>query len=83
MNHMAEKTNKSGNPKASPTPGGDAVYAFGVIGACVYYWQRADTSGGRAIAVLKGMVWPAFLVYEAFSALTGRPESALRKSTQA
>jgi len=80
---MAEKTKKSGNPKASPTPGGDAVYALGIIGAWVYYWQRADTSGERALAILKGMVWPAFLVYEAFSALTGRPRSGVGKSTQA
>jgi hypothetical protein len=55
-------------------PGGDAVYGLGMIGAWVYFWQRADTNGDRALGVLKGLVWPAFLVYEAFSAVTGRPE---------
>ncbi len=59
------------------------MYALGVIGAWVYYWQRADTSGERGLAILKGMEWPPFLVYEAFSALTGRPGRSLTKSTEA
>lgn len=55
-------------------PSGDAVYGLGMIGAWVYFWQRADTNGDRALGVLKGLVWPAFLVYEAFSAVAGRPD---------
>lgn len=61
--------------KAAPAPGGDAVYGLGVIGAWVYFWRQADTPGGRAAGLLKGLVWPAFLVYEAFSAVGGRPPS--------
>jgi hypothetical protein len=48
------------------------VYGLGAIGAIVFYWKRADSGGDRALAVLKGLVWPAFLVYEAFTALSGR-----------
>ena len=54
--------------------GGQPVYGLGVIGAWVYYWRTADTNGDRALGILKGLVWPAFLVYEAFSAL-GRAKS--------
>ena len=50
---------------------GNAVYALGLIGALVYFWQRADSFRGRLLAVLKALVWPAFLVYEAFHRLRG------------
>ena len=49
--------------------GGQPVYGLGMIGAWVYYWRTADTNGDRALGILKGFVWPAFLVYEAFSAV--------------
>ncbi len=62
--------------KGGQAPGGDAIYALGIIGAAVFYWQRADTPGGRALGVLKGLVWPAFMVYEGFSALADRSPSS-------
>ena len=67
-----------GEQRASGGPGGsgDALYGLGIFGAAVYFWQRADSNRGRALAVLKGMVWPAFLVYEAFSLLEGKPDAA-------
>ncbi len=65
---MGEKVSAGGS-----APSGDALYALGIFGAAVYYWQRADNNGERAVAVLKSVVWPAFMVYEAFSALNGRP----------
>jgi len=58
--------------RGGAAPGGDAVYGFGMIGAWVYYWRTADGAGDRALGVLKGLVWPAFLVHEAFSAVGGR-----------
>ena len=48
---------------------GNAVYGLGLIGALVYFWQQADSSGERVLAVLKALVWPAFLVYRAFRAV--------------
>lgn len=72
---MAKKQNDSTSKSAS-SPNGDAVYALGVIGAWVYFWKQADTPRGRGLGLLKGMVWPAFLVYEAFSAVGGRPSSS-------
>jgi hypothetical protein len=53
---------------ASP-PAGGAVYGLGLIGALVWFWRQADGVGGHLTAVLKAMVWPAFLVYAAFEAL--------------
>ena len=46
--------------------GSDAVYAIGLIGAWVYYFKRATTSQERIQAFFKGLVWPAFLIYELF-----------------
>ncbi len=46
--------------------GSDAVYGIGMVGAWVYYWKRAATTQERIQAILKGLVWPAFLVYELF-----------------
>ena len=56
---------------ASAPGGGDAVYGLGLIGAIVWFWQQADGVGEHIVGLLKAFVWPAFLVYEAFKALTG------------
>jgi hypothetical protein len=53
----------------APASRGDTVYALGMIGAWVYFWRKADTPRDRVLGVLKGLVWPAFLVHEAFSVL--------------
>ena len=59
-----------GEQKTSGAGGsGDALYAFGIFGAAAYFWQKADDPKGKVLAVLKGLAWPAFLVYEAFSLL--------------
>lgn len=44
--------------------GADAVYGIGMIGAWVYYFRRATTTQQRVQAFFKGLVWPAFLVYD-------------------
>jgi hypothetical protein len=46
--------------------GSDTVYAIGVIGAWVYFFKQAATTGERIKAFFKGLIWPAFLVYELF-----------------
>ncbi len=43
---------------------GDAVYGFGLIGAWVYFIGHATTFGLGVLGFLKGIVWPAMLVYE-------------------
>jgi len=46
-----------------------AVYGLGVIGACVYFIKRATTSEEKLRGFLKGLVWPALLVYKLFKFL--------------
>ncbi len=50
--------------------GGNAVYAMGLVGAAIFFISRATTFGAGVIGFLKALVWPAFLVYEAFKFLT-------------
>jgi hypothetical protein len=46
-----------------------AVYGLGFVGAAVYFIQHATTIWMGVLGVLKAVVWPAFLVYEAFKLL--------------
>lgn len=46
-----------------------AVYGFGFIGALIYYISYATTFWMGALGVLKAIVWPALLVYEALKLL--------------
>jgi hypothetical protein len=55
--------------KPPATQAGGAVYGLGLIGALVWYCQQAEEPGEYFVAMLKALVWPAFLVYEAFKAV--------------
>jgi hypothetical protein len=44
--------------------GGNAVYCLGMFGAVVYFVQQANGVGEFLVALLKAIVWPAFLIYE-------------------
>ena len=63
---MERKQSRQRPQTASP---GEAVYGLGLIGALVWYWQQAQSPRERAVSVLKALVWPAFLVYDAHKAL--------------
>ena len=77
---MSETPNVE-TPTPAPAPGrrmnqgsaggGNAVYGLGLIGALVYFVQQADGFAGFVLAVLKALVWPAVLVYEAFRVVHG------------
>jgi hypothetical protein len=43
----------------------EAVYGLGLIGAWIYYIGHAATFWLGVLGVLKGIVWPAMLVFEA------------------
>lgn len=63
----------NGNRKNWGRSGGagiGSVYFLGLIGAMVYYIQVAHGFWGVVLAILKGFVWPAFLVYDALKFLT-------------
>ena len=57
----------NGNTGAAAS--GGAIYGLGIFGALVYFWQQADSLLEYVFAVIQGLFWPAFMVYEAFSAL--------------
>jgi hypothetical protein len=42
----------------------EAVYGIGLIGAWVYYLTHATTIWMGVLGILKGIFWPAILVYE-------------------
>ena len=44
-------------------------YGLGLVGAMVWYWKWAKGPREHAIGVLKALVWPAYLVYDAFRGL--------------
>ena len=44
---------------------GSAVYGLGFVGAVVYYISTASGFWVGVFGVLKALVWPAFLIYEA------------------
>ena len=46
-----------------------AVYGLGMIGAVIYFVSNATTFWMGVLGVLKALVWPAFLVYEALKVL--------------
>jgi hypothetical protein len=66
-----EKQKERRASKSGSSGGGSPVYPLGFVGAVVWNWQQATTPRDRALAVLKSMAWPAFLVYAAFRALEG------------
>ena len=67
---MSEPATPSRRRSSSPAcHGGNVVFGLGLIGSLVYFWQQATGFGEHLVAVLKALVWPAFLVYQAFQAL--------------
>ena len=55
--------------EVSKNASGGAVYGLGFIGAAVYFISSASGFGMGVLGFLKALVWPAFLVYEAFKAI--------------
>jgi len=49
----------------------NTLYGLGFIGAAVYFILHATSFWMGVIGFLKAIVWPAFLVYEAFKDLIG------------
>ena len=63
-----QKTNRAETQKSQTTYRGgasEAVYGLGLIGAWVYYLGHAATFWLVVLGFLKGIVWPAMLVFEA------------------
>jgi len=61
------KKRKSNNYSCTGT--GGAIYGLGFIGALVHYLSLATGFWSGLLGILKSIIWPVFLVYEAFSFL--------------
>ena len=48
-----------------------AVYSLGLIGAAVYYISTATGFWMGLLGVVKALVWPAIMVFQAFKTLGG------------
>ncbi|MFA5849147.1 MAG: hypothetical protein WC833_04655 [Bacteroidales bacterium] len=46
-----------------------AVYGLGLIGAAIYFISHATSFWLGVLGILKAIVWPAYLVYEALKSL--------------
>jgi len=46
-----------------------AIYGLGLIGAAIYFISTATGFWMGVLGFLKAIVWPVFLVYEAFKHL--------------
>jgi hypothetical protein len=47
-----------------------AVYGLGLIGAAIFFISHATSFWTGVLGFLKALIWPAFLVYEAFRHFT-------------
>jgi len=50
-------------------PAASAVYGLGLIGAAIYFISTATSFWIGVLGFLKAIIWPVFLVYEAFKHL--------------
>ena len=50
-------------------PSSSAVYGLGLIGAAIYFISTATSFWLGVLGFLKAIVWPVFMVYEAFKYL--------------
>lgn len=48
---------------------GGSIYGLGFVGALIYFVPEASGFWPVIVAMLKALVWPAFLVYQAFKFL--------------
>jgi hypothetical protein len=60
--HAAKKVNYRGSAS-------DAVYGFGLLGAWYYYLSTATSFGMGLLGIVKGIFWPAMLIFEVLKTL--------------
>jgi hypothetical protein len=60
----------AGETRSASGASGGAFYGLAFIGAAVFFWQQADSFWEYVLSILKALVWPAFMIYEVFQALS-------------
>ncbi len=51
------------------TRSNDIIYGLGIIGSAVHFLSEAGGFWEGAFGIMKALLWPAFLIYEAFQAM--------------
>jgi len=69
LNKKAKKMGKK-NFKIK-TKGSNGFYFLGFLGAAIYFIGHSNGFWDGVLGFLKAIVWPVFLVYEAFVKLLG------------
>jgi hypothetical protein len=59
----------NGHHKGHHHPKGGAIYGLGFIGAAIYFISQSTGFWMGVLGVLKALVWPAYLVYNALKFL--------------
>ena len=67
MTEETKTTNKNTVNIATGSAGG--FYFMGFIGAAIYFVSNSNSFWDGAVGLLKAVVWPGFLVYEALAKL--------------
>jgi len=67
---IKKQTKKAGKMKIK-TNSTSGFYFVGFVGAAIYFISHSTGFWDGVLGVLKAIVWPAFLVYEAFAKLLG------------
>ena len=67
--HKCDGNCCGGKPHCSKGGTSCTVYCLGIFGAAYYFFPHAVGFTGFMIAILKSLVWPALLVYQAFAML--------------
>jgi len=63
------KINKPKRMSKKESASSGLVYCLGLIGAAIFYIDRADSFGTGVLGFLKAIVWPAMLVFRALEKL--------------
>ena len=53
---------KADSKKCKKGDSGNGIWFFGFVGALIYFWQYVNSFGSGVLAILKSIVWPAYLV---------------------
>lgn len=60
---------KKSNVNIEVVKSSSTFYFLGIVGSAIYFISTADGFWHGVLGVLKSLVWPAFLIFEALSAL--------------
>ncbi len=70
VNKLSKKMGKK-NFQIKTTKGSNGFYFLGFLGSAIYFISRSTDFWGGVLGFLKAIIWPLFLVYEAFAKLLG------------